>query len=683
MAGVRRTVEVKMARWMKMTAMQAEMLCSSDVRRQTTNILLLAAFVDLAGAVLLMGSIPVMCANVNGAAPMGDVPEAFDASDFPDWVDYSLAINLVPVANSFGAIFSNTIAGKASDLVGRKIVIEICIMGGVLSYILMYASGMWFKNYWFFLGANFVNGLFGGIKGVISAFLQDIYEPLEFRKMMPTMINAFMFGAMGGSVIGLAWMAIFPKDLFGPAIAGMILSSMMACVVHRRIPEPPQPVSAADNAEKSPEGKDAEKPAPMPSKTFQILVIMIVAGGFDSFGDYGNRFARNTILTNRYELARQPVFNFVLMASNIVSVKLGMEIVSYSVRRLGYFGGTGVWTIVGNFFSAVVQFALAVILIFDDDKEALGAYVLVWLISQVLGICSTFAALFLFPTFIPAHQRGYINGIKNSVNSFVNCAAPITLSLIYRTGSLAEPPQYDRAAKACLFVCGTISTIAFLMFVPFKGMLPKDAVAQGSQTAKVQQDIEIPLPLESYDGFSQHAWNDLPFELRLKIQEERIRAGMERLVFGWDKWTDDAPHAEKILKRVGPDCRQMKKAFIKYLTENDDIIEKAVEQRKAGLVDDEVRQRKRREMGEWIADYLDDAGYDNWSVHGHMYKGMIMNAFPPMDKLDNEKASIDSVAQMRQIMMSFTKVLDMHIVSAEVTGSLELDDPAGSLQKIA
>merc|ERR1712194_504171 len=184
----------------------------------------------------------------------------------------------------------------------------------------------------------------------------------------------------------------------------------------------------------------------MPSATFRILVIMIVAGAVDTFGDYGSRFARNTVLTNRYELARQPVFNFVLMASNIVSVYVGKEIVSWSVRRLGYFGGTGFWTIAGNFFSAIVQFGLAVILILDDEREALGAFVFVWLISQVLGICSTFAVLFLFPTFIPAHQRGFINGVKNSVTSFVNCAAPITLSLIYRTGSLAEPPQYDSAA---------------------------------------------------------------------------------------------------------------------------------------------------------------------------------------------------------------------------------------------
>merc|ERR1712194_509411 len=80
---------------------------------------------------------------------------------------------------------------------------------------------------------------------------------------------------------------------------------------------------------------------------------------------------------------------------------------------------------------------------------------------------------------------------------------------------------------------------------------------------------------------------------------------------------------------------------------------------------------------------LDDAGYDSWSVHAQMFKGMIMNAFPPLDKLNNEKATIESVASMRQVFLSFSKVLDMHITSAEVTGSIELDDPAGSLQKIA
>ena len=71
-----------------------------------------------------------------------------------------------------------------------------------------------------------MNGLFSGIRGVISAYLQDIHEPMEFMtKVMPTMINFFLFGAMGGSLLGMVWVAVANANpasqnthtaLFGP-----------------------------------------------------------------------------------------------------------------------------------------------------------------------------------------------------------------------------------------------------------------------------------------------------------------------------------------------------------------------------------------------------------------------------------------------------------------------------------
>jgi len=109
-----------------------------------------------------------------------DVPGAFPASNFADFadatgppaLDYSLAINLITVSNQLGGIFSNYLAGLASDKVGRKIVIQGCLLGGVVSYLLMFAAGVWSPNYWFFLAGNFVNGLFSGSRGVIQAYLQ-------------------------------------------------------------------------------------------------------------------------------------------------------------------------------------------------------------------------------------------------------------------------------------------------------------------------------------------------------------------------------------------------------------------------------------------------------------------------------------------------------------------------------
>lgn len=133
---------------------QVELVTVSSVKNRTTWVLLIAAFVDLGGAVLLAGGYPAMCANAPGAALLGEAPGAFPSSDFafvresdgPPSLDYSMTINLITVAGSAGGIFSSYIAGLASDRFGRKLVIQSCLIGGVVSYILMFIAGFWARN---------------------------------------------------------------------------------------------------------------------------------------------------------------------------------------------------------------------------------------------------------------------------------------------------------------------------------------------------------------------------------------------------------------------------------------------------------------------------------------------------------------------------------------------------------
>ena len=244
---------------------QVALVSDSAVKKRTKWVLLISAFIDLSGAVLLAGSYQVMCANAPGATPMGSVPGAFPASDFgatgnstlaPPALDFAMTVNLITVSNQLGGVFSNFLAGIASDKFGRKVVIQGCLLGGVLSYILMFVAGYWAASYWFFLAANFVNGLFSGIRGVISAYLQDIHEPAEFMKeVMPTMINFFLFGAMGGSIFGMVWVAVSSASslgpghaftLFGPCWVGVLLSTGSAIMVQFYCPEPGKKMLDAD-----------------------------------------------------------------------------------------------------------------------------------------------------------------------------------------------------------------------------------------------------------------------------------------------------------------------------------------------------------------------------------------------------------------------------------------------------
>ena len=685
---------------------QVAMLTDHAVKSRTKWVLLWAAFVDLSGAVLLAGAYPLMCANAPGTTPMFPVPGAFPASDFafasvgnatgPPALDYAMTINLIAVSNAFGAVFSNYLSGVASDKFGRKPVILSCLLGGVLSYILMLVSGILYPNYWFFLAANFVNGLFSGIRGVISAYLQDIHEPMEFLKeVMPTMINFFLFGAMGGSILGMVWIAVANSDvanansafaLFGPCMVGILLSTCMAITVQVYCPEPAK--------KEAPTGGEPPPPPPPMSKTAKtVLTLILLAGSLDTFGDYGNRFARNTILTNRYPLGRQPVVNYVLMASNIVSIFIAQKLVvakSGPIAKLGFMKAAGTWCVLGNLASALVQFGLLTIIVVDTSMSGMGAFVAVWLISQVLGFASTIAAFMLWPAFVPKHKKGAFNGLRNSLTSVVNCVTPVMLSLIYQTGSLAPTDKQaatDRAGVTCLAVCGTISTLAFLLYLPMPGVLPKPPKPAGAPTEPVLKKAKtfvlpepaIPLPIEHYDHVQWAEWSALPVAVRTKIQQARMKAGMPMVKLEWGTWHDDRPISGDIIASAPGEFKQFLEQQTKALTDNTqlqfivDMRAKTAKELSEDPAKQAARDAKRAEMGRWLADYLDDAGYDMWDAVPYLFKAMMINAFPPIDALDEKAAEFKDVDEMRTGLLKIMRVFDQHVKAAELTNLLVTD----------
>jgi hypothetical protein len=68
---------------------------------------------------------------------------------------------------------------------------------------------------------------------------------------------------------------------------------------------------------------------------------------------------------------------------------------------------------------------------------------------------------------------------------------------------------------------------------------------------------------------------------------------------------------------------------------------------------------------QWIADYLDDAGYSNWATYPSIYKAMILNAFPPIDPLDDKKIDVNNF-DLERLLLSFLDVADSHIKHAKV-----------------
>ena len=137
--------------------------------------------------------------------------------------------------------------------------------------------------------------------------------------------------------------------------------------------------------------------------------------------------------------------------------------------------------------------------------------------------------------------------------------------------------------------------------------------------------------------------------------------------------------------KAGTIFKEMKDAGLGIMTWSDEEVNKLLEIKKSGQGSDADREQAKKEMGAWVADYLDDAGYDMWKQKPYLFKAMIINSFPPLDPLDEKIRGADGETpdDFRSGMLGFMKVLGMHIANSEVTSQISLDDPLESIQKIA
>lgn len=79
------------------------------------------------------------------------------------------------------------------------------------------------------------------------------------------------------------------------------------------------------------------------------------------------------------------------------------------------------------------------------------------------------------------------------------------------------------------------------------------------------------------------------------------------------------------------------------------------------------RDRAKQEMGAWIADYLDDAGYANWESQCQLYKSMFMSAFPPIVPLDGCKPDNKEMPleEYEAQLAALLGVMDTHLATEE------------------
>ena len=133
-----------------LTENQIKVAIEPSQRRTATYVLVMASFIDLAGAVILLPNHPMMVSNAPEAVRPATWPanythpQALPADGMPP---YQWAVNLLFVLNFLGQAFSNVLLGTLSDKYGRRPIILLAIGMGCVTLILYYIAGAVVKQY--------------------------------------------------------------------------------------------------------------------------------------------------------------------------------------------------------------------------------------------------------------------------------------------------------------------------------------------------------------------------------------------------------------------------------------------------------------------------------------------------------------------------------------------------------
>ena len=76
-------------------------------------------------------------------------------------------------------------------------------------------------------------------------------------------------------------------------------------------------------------------------------------------------------------------------------------------------------------------------------------------------------------------------------------------------------------------------------------------------------------------------------------------------------------------------------------------------------------RKQQEEMGRWLGEYFDDAGYEGWIYFPELFKAMVMSAFPPIEALDSKAgSSMTTLEDCENAQINFVRVMDHHLASS-------------------
>jgi len=617
---------------------------------------ILAVFADILGTAIVSPALSSLCAYAEGdASPYSRIMATPNATDAEKnamvaelispyafkgpkgaWngsppVGYSLSMNLIGSFGQIGSAGGTLLLGRLADKIGAKNPIQICLFMGIFGYIMIYAAGMWVGSYYLFAFGMLWNNFFGNTAGVAMVYFGQVFEGAERDLYVGIVIGMAMLGMTIGSFIVMPFVLnpINGANFF-QAIWIALGLTVFALVLVTFVLVPP---------ESKVEEKTDEK---TPALAKRILVITVIASALDSGGDEGTRMARGTIMSTLYPAwsttARQ---NFLLLA--MIGVCFITVIVLTGLKKIGL--NLGAIATIGVLATLATQVALMVEM---NDVP----YVIIWHCGKLFGFLSTFCSSFIIQEIAPKNLLGYWNGWNDACTNLATAATPIIFATIY--DSIGNPQGVEMLACTA-----AVSFLSFVAYAPLGAMMPKKLPPP--KKMEVQE-------LSVYENMSDAEWSQLPLEIVDKVTMQFIEAGKAPRAVTWGDYQAERPTLSGLQDRSAMDFKYLSTSMMTMLTDRGLMLQEQKNYAKSIEMMPKVdRDKAKTDMGTWIADYFDDAGYINWETQSPIFKAMLMSAFPPIDALDDIKPEYATmpIDQWEEQLTKVLAVMDSHLASEQ------------------
>ena len=308
---------------------------------------------------------------------------------------------------------------------------------------------------------------------------------------------------------------------------------------------------------------------------------------------------------------------------------------------------------------AIATLACQLVLSLVDMQKDIE-YLLVWHAGKLFGFLSTLSSGLMIAAVAPTERVGFWNGINAGLTNGCVGVSQLIFSRVYDSNNNGS--QEGLRGQNMLLTTSSISALACIAYGILIPIWPKEKKTDKASKAK-EEDYKN---FDKYDALTDKEWANLPLETADKVMEQMIMAGKAPRLVAWGSYAEQRAELGGLQERALKDFEYMGGTIRTILSDRKKIVEMQEMMKQYGDMMPKVERGKAKdEMGSWIADYFDDAGYQDWEKASVMYKSMLMSAFPPIDPLDEKKPdyttmSIEEIEEARSRWMRGIHALQQH-----------------------